>query len=109
MKKLLWLDDLRCPYENKESKVPKGDWQITWVKNHEQFVNYFLSGNSPDANSFDNDLGEPLEGYDCLHWLKNFLLDNGATFVPEIFVHSTNPAGVINITTLAGNMKKFIY
>ena len=60
MKKLLWLDDLRNPVD-----YVVGDYDISWVKNYEQFCTFINENGLPDIICFDHDLGEEKSGYDC--------------------------------------------
>ena len=54
MKRLLWLDDIRDPSSIK-------NYDVTWVKNYDEFVNYLINNDLPYAISFDHDLGKGTE------------------------------------------------
>lgn len=132
MKKLLWLDDFRNPYENVENKVPTGEWTIIWVKNYKEFITIIQLYGLPDAVSFDHDLADehytPQEywndyvaskqyqdevsknyqektGFDCAKWLVEYCMDNNCNF-PEWYIHSANPVGADNIRILIKNFHK---
>ena len=92
----IFLDDIRFP--------PDNSWTI--VRNYNEFVetiSYFIENNiNIDVISFDNDLGEELEGYDCAKWL----VENNIV-IPEIRIHSKNTVAVENIYYLMKNWQKF--
>jgi len=104
MKTLLWLDDLRNPYLNKQRRCPDG-YIVYWVTNYSEFIEWIEKFGLPDAISFDHDLGEVATGMDCAKWLVNYCLDNNRE-LPEFYVHSANPVGAENIKTLLENYKK---
>ena len=109
----LWLDDVR--------PAPDESWHI--VRNYKEFVSYIDNLGVPDLISFDHDLGlehyEALEndprrhllnegftektGYDCAKYLVRKQLE-----VKDFKVHSQNPIGQYNITSLL-NCWKFFY
>lgn len=119
MKNLLWLDDLRNPYINEENRLPKGDWNINWVRNFEEFRKWIKLYGIPDAISFDHDLApehytpsyfwdnyeeskkyqlwkaktyKEQTGEGCAAWLKDYCRTNDLD-LPKVFVHSANPVG----------------
>ena len=120
MKLLLWLDDLRNPYLDHENRVPRGDWNIVWVRSFVEFRAWIIKEGLPDAISFDHDLHpqhytpdffwndydmskkyqehaypryDVETGLHCAQWLvANRRLLSVDKF-PEIFVHSANPVG----------------
>ncbi|CAB4218894.1 hypothetical protein UFOVP1605_55 [uncultured Caudovirales phage] len=126
--KLLWLDDIRNPFEN--------DWLVfspieqpfecVWVKSYTDFVKWIKENGLPDAICFDHDLGmevaiearakgmskrksrqlkkEEKTGYDCAKWLVEFCLDNHLQ-IPKWNIQSANPVGKDNIN---GLLKSFI-
>ena len=137
MNNLLWLDDIRNPFINEEGKVPtdkNGEYyNINWVLDYEQFVQWINLFGLPDAISFDHDLadehytpeyfwnnyeeskkfqewrGESYQektGMDCAKWLVDYCTDNKKK-LPEIFVHSANPVGADNIKGLLDNFIKY--
>lgn len=80
--------------ENKNTLALKyyTDQSITWIhaKNFDDFVNLISTNNLPPyIISFDNDLGERLEGIDCAKWLSKWCIDNKQK-VPLFIVHSQN-------------------
>lgn len=123
MKKLLWLDDIRNPFEN--------DWlgfspieqpfEVSWVKSYQDFCEWIIKNGLPDAICFDHDLGmevaiearskgmskrksrqlkqQEKTGYDCAKWLVEYCLDNNFQ-VPKWNIQSANPVGKDNINGL---------
>lgn len=77
MKTLLWLDDVRDPFQNdwlNFSPIGK-NVDVTWVTNYQEFIDWIMINGLPDAVCFDHDLndGEIWKTYD----LDNrFLLSN---------------------------------
>lgn len=67
IKKLLWLDDFRKPDD-----YIKGDYIISWVKNHQEFCSFLNENGLPDIVCFDHALGEEKSGYDCAKFLVRF-------------------------------------
>lgn len=131
----LFLDDIRNPsdaysYTGFKPYVEE-HWKI--VRSYDQFVsfitrNYELHDAMPSIIGFDHDLAlehyAPKEhwddkydawaesqgfkektGMDCAKWLVEFCMDNNLK-LPDYFVHSMNPAGAKNITSLLENYKK---
>lgn len=131
MKKLLWLDDLRNPFE--------GDWlsyspiekpfDCIWVKSYNEFVDWINQNGLPEAICFDHDLGmevalearakgmskrksrllkkEEKTGYDCTKWLVEYCLDNKLK-LPLYSIQSANPVGKENINGLMLSFNKHI-
>jgi hypothetical protein len=131
MKKLLWLDDLRNPFE--------GDWlsyspiekpfDCIWVKSYNEFVDWINQNGLPEAICFDHDLGmevalearakgmskrksrllkkEEKTGYDCAKWLVEYCLDNKLK-LPLYNIQSANPVGKENINGLMLSFNKHI-
>ena len=59
MKKLLWLDDVRNPFENdwlNFSPIGK-NVEVHWVKSYDEFIKWITDNGVPDAVCFDHDLG----------------------------------------------------
>lgn len=57
MNKLLFLDDIRDPYDAQyKDFLPEGEWDIYWVKGYNEFVGWVTVNGLPDAISFDHDL-----------------------------------------------------
>lgn len=126
MRYLLWLDD-DTEYRNPESLCPNFGmmytWKecffskdvqelpILWAHNYKEFVliiieKHVTTGYMPVEISFDNDLGEKLEGYDCAKWLVDYCMVNGLT-LPNYTVHSANPVARENIISYLENFKKY--
>jgi hypothetical protein len=81
MKKLLWLDDIRCPFVgtwvDDFSPINTNNIVVEWVKSYSEFVNWINKNGLPDAICFDHDLGKlqdgtELNGYDCAKWLVEY-------------------------------------
>lgn len=132
MKKLLWLDDIRNPFLNYEKKVPQG-FEIHWVLNYDQFIEWIQLYGLPDLISFDHDLADEhytpeyfwtdyqeskkyqdwksasykeKTGKDCANWLVTYCLDNDLN-LPDFLIHSANPVGADNIRSLLDGFNKF--
>jgi hypothetical protein len=132
---LLWLDDLRDPYEKEWEKHirinignPK-NYNIIWVKNYYEFTNY-ISKNIPSAISFDHDLEEshytPEEywndyekskeyqekqnhkrtGRNCAVFLTLECLKKNVK-LPKTFIHSANPVGAYYIRKVIAEYLNF--
>ena len=136
MKNLLWLDDIRNPFIDEEKRVPIGNdkWNINWVLNYEQFVQWIEIYGLPDAISFDHDLADEhytpeyfwddyeeskkfqewrgktyqeKTGMDCAKWLVDFCMDNKVE-LPKFYVHSANPVGADRIREVFSDLKNQI-
>jgi hypothetical protein len=95
----IYIDDIRTP----KSK----DWVI--VRTFEEFVETVKQNGIPEEISFDHDLGwdtekncERKSGYDCAKWLIN-----NNIIIKKFSVHSANPVGAQNITSLLNNFLRF--
>ncbi|MCR5496024.1 MAG: hypothetical protein K6F15_10355 [Treponema sp.] len=97
MKKLLWLDDLRNPED-----YIKDDYDITWVKNYDEFVNLINEQGLPDVICFDHDLGEEKSGYDCAKFLIEYCQARNLD-IPQYDIQSSNIVGKDNIRNLLNN------
>jgi hypothetical protein len=133
MKRLLWLDDIRNPNDKiwmdwiTNKGINPTEFQITWVKNFDDFISFIKFNGLPDLIFFDHDLGEDVavelvksgvnkkkarmikreakSGFDCAKWLVEYCLDNKIA-VPEFDIQSANPVGAENIRTLLNNYNK---
>ena len=119
----LFLDDFRMPKDAFEyMKLPiyiSVEWIV--VRNYYAFIALIEGKGIPDIISFDHDLadehydpkiveGEPYEkiyemfdektGYHCAKWLIEYCIDNNEKLPAEIYIHSMNPAGSMNIKSL---------
>ena len=129
MSRLLWLDDVRDPFEN------DGEWlvfapikaeEVIWVKTYEEFVGWITVNGLPDGIAFDHDLADEhlvhnnmwidyyenggiefkeKTGMDCAKWLVEHCLDKGLD-LPKFSSQSANPPGRENILTLLNNFLK---
>lgn len=116
MKRILWLDDIRCPYVfnwntliwNSIGKF-LADTTIMWVRSYNEFVdNIEKCEELPIAIFFDHDLGEPKSGMDCMKWLVNYMQDNNID--PNnvgVYFQSQNPVGRENMASLFSNYVRF--
>jgi hypothetical protein len=110
MKKLLWLDDYRNPFDIETDWMifsPIGrDVEIHWVKNYQEFIDWITENDLPDGVCFDHDLGEEKTGYDCTKWLVDFCLDRNIQ-LPPYNIQSGNTCGKENINGLLKNYIMF--
>lgn len=102
-RKLLWLDDLRDPFDLKmdwlkHSPIGK-EAEVIWVKTAAEFRSWILENGLPEAICFDHDLGEDTSGYDCAKWLVEYCLDHQQD-LPLWNCQSANPVGKENINKL---------
>lgn len=123
MKRLLWLDDYRDPFDKEVDWLvfsPIGrDVEIHWVKSYQDFVRWVTENGLPDGICFDHDLGftneyyiennlpSPLiekTGYDCAKWLVDYCINNKFE-LPLYNIQSANPIGKENIDKLLTNFK----
>jgi hypothetical protein len=125
-KTLLWLDDLRNPTDNiwnnwiARQGVNPTDYDITWVKNYDDFTDWIVNNGLPDVVCFDHDLGqdiaieryttggmtktqakklkklETMSGFDATKWMVNYCMDNDLR-LPDWYIQSANPVGAENI------------
>ena len=109
---LIWLDDMRNPFENdwmKYSPINK-PYEVIWLKSYNEFTNWILENDLPPAICFDNDLGidetGEKNGYDCAKWLVEYCLDNNKQ-LPLWNIQSANPVGRDNIDGVLKGYKKY--
>lgn len=102
----LWLDDTRDPLYTLNSQ----EWTI--ARTYQEAVDLVKKLGFPRYVSFDHDLGivDGVEenGADFAHWLVEYDLDHNT--MPKdftFFVHSANPQGSINISSLLNNYLRF--
>lgn len=108
MKKLLWLDDIRNPLEDGWlvfSPIEQ-PFEVIWVKNHQDFIDWINVYGLPDAICFDHDLGEDKTGFDCTKFLVDYCIDNDKD-LPLYNIQSANPVGKDNIDGLLKNFIRF--
>ena len=132
-KNLLWLDDLRNPFEGKwiEEFAPEylNSGSIIWVLNYEEFIEWIRKNGLPQKICFDHDLGEDVaiklvskgvnkkkarevkklakSGYDCAKWLVDYCIDHDLQ-IPDWDIQSANPVGKENINGLLINAKNHL-
>lgn len=109
--KYLFLDDERNPSDIFWNGILYN--QLNWdiVRNYKEFKDYVIENGIPDILSFDNDLAEEKEGYDCAKWLcETYCVDN-KTNIKEFLVHSKNNVMnakiTIYLTWFKTNFNKF--
>ena len=129
---LLWLDDIRDPFTDNwiRDYAPRfidRSSDIVWVKSYDEFTKWIKANGMPEMISFDHDLGEDvarakvvkglskrqarmqkretLSGFDCTKWLVDYCLDNDIKLT-RWAVHSANPVGAKNISSLLINLEK---
>ena len=123
MKTILWLDDVRDPFQNdwlNFSPIGK-NVGVVWVTTYQEFIYWIMHYGLPDAICFDHDLQafkssypemvEDIEcnektGYDCAKWLVEYCINNNKP-LPEYAIQSANPVGRENINSLLMNFNKF--
>jgi len=129
--RLLWLDDLRNPFEGSwvEDYSPlKCAHEVIWVKDYQQFIDWITLNGLPTAICFDNDIASYVAlaarekgmskrasrklkqfektGYDAAKWLVDYCIDNNLK-LPLFNIQSANPAGKENIQKLLDNFIKY--
>ena len=107
---VLFLDDIRYPnsFINPDktpsdyllsiaSNIRKDDIiSLFIIRTYDEFVLYISLVGLPDFISFDHDLGDDHDGYDCAKWLVEYCMNNDCD-IPNYIVHSMNPVGKENI------------
>lgn len=98
--RVLWLDDVRDPFDPKLDWVKKvthleGTIQITWAKNVAEFKKC-VEQEMPNIICFDHDLGDEESGMDAAKWLVEYCLNNDIE-IPVVYSQSSNPVGRENI------------
>jgi hypothetical protein len=94
----LFLDDLRDPSEY-------GIHNVTWVKTYDEAVEQLKTGRV-EWVSFDNDLGEGLEGYDVAKYIEENVFSKKIP-CPLWQIHSANPEGRRKITMAMKKAEEF--
>lgn len=127
MKTLLWLDDIRNPFDKDFASYValynpflNEKHKIIWVLSYEAFERYIAEHGLPDAISFDHDLADehyrqdvsPEEykektGLDCVKWLVKYCLTTGQQ-LPKCIYHTANPDGKANMYGYIENAKKHL-
>lgn len=110
MKTLLWLDDVRDPYDKTVDWLvfsPIGrDVKVIWLYDYQDFVEELLENGLPDGICFDHDLGDcSYSGFDCAKFLVKYHQKYGGNF-PKYALQSANPVGRENIDLYLKNYLK---
>lgn len=133
MKTLLWLDDIRNPFDKDFTPYValynpflNEPHQIRWAKNYAEFTQAIVIGGLPDAISFDHDLAtehydesnnpndyKEETGLDCVKFLCDILdynnKNHGGNYkLPICIFHTANLAGKVNMETYINNAKKHL-
>ena len=132
MKKLIWLDDTRNPFDNNGSWLVfspiEQPYCVVWCKKYDDFLEEIVYNGMPDAICFDHDLGmeivlearsfgmskrksrelkkEAKSGYDCAKWLVDYCMEKSLN-LPKWNIQSQNPVGAENIRGILLNFEKF--
>jgi hypothetical protein len=120
--KLLWLDDIRDPQDNiwwnwiaKEGINPL-KFEIFWIKDYHQFVDWINENGIPDVICFDHDLSDihcnkstykEKTGFTCAQFLVDYCIENELK-IPQYKIQSANPVGAQNIAGLLENAIKHL-
>ncbi len=119
VKKYLFLDDIRHPYDvfiyTKETIYIQQKWLI--VKSHDEFIRWITKNGLPYFISFDHDLESSHyislkdydiniknTGFDSAKWLVQYCVQNNLK-CPEYFCHSKNIEGKERINLLLNKFK----
>lgn len=131
MSTLLWLDDVRDPFDKKInwlvfSPIPTDELtEVVWVKSYGKFIEFITDNGVPDAICFDHDLADchyaiaqdweayynkekdfkEYTGYDCAKWLIDYCMKYKCP-LPKWNSQSANPIGKDNINGLLNNYLK---
>ena len=127
MKTLLWLDDVRNPFDKDFTPYValynpflNQEHKIVWVKDAFEFCDYIKTNGLPDAISFDHDLApehydsfiDPMDykeptGYDCckalVMWCETY-----KEKLPLCIYHTAKTSGKINMESYIENAKKHL-
>jgi hypothetical protein len=109
MKTLLWLDDIRNPFENSWlvfSPIEQ-PFDVIWVKSYNEFTKWIKKNGLPTAICFDHDLGNTATGYDAALFLT-YYCQASREKLPLYNIQSANPVGKENIRSLLENYKKHV-
>ena len=125
----LFLDDFRNPEDCVTYMQTAIYTNLEWiiVRNYYAFITIIQNKGIPNIISFDHDLADQhydkeiikgqsydeiydlfdeKTGYHCALWLINYCIDNEEEIPNEIFIHSMNPAGSMNIKSLFDSYNK---
>jgi len=101
----LWLDDVRDPQDPNIQEKFGAEGNEIWVKTMPEAISYLNQGNVSFI-SFDNDLGEELEGYHLANWIEEKDFD-GTLYPLGWNVHSRNPVGSSKIVNAMTSAEEF--
>lgn len=88
----LWLDDL---FDQTVSAVNPNDEDWIWAKNHAGFKNLIEEFQDKiTLISYDNDLGEEIEGRHCFYIMEEMLSEGKLKNLKDIIIHSDNTGAV---------------
>lgn len=112
MKKVLWLDDTRNPFEPKWDKYiserVSGSLLVEWVKSYREFVREITTDSLPDYIFFDHDLGIGKSGMDCMKFLVSYIQDNELDpYTVAVLFQTSNPVGRENMESLFNSYKDY--
>ncbi len=97
----MFIDDERNPKrENFDVVVRSADEAIRWMEKN----------GCPNYISFDHDLGDGKDAISIVHWMIEKDIDEKGNFIPKDFsfnVHSANPIGARNISSLLNKYLEF--
>lgn len=86
-----------------------------YVRNYNEFVKYIQENGIPDVVSFDHDLGhehygvqdnisydklKEKTGWHCAKYMLDYCIDNNVDIPKEIYIHTMNIVGALNIKSL---------
>lgn len=115
---LLWLDDVRDPFDTKSNWIRKTtlynvdptDIEIVWVKDYRQFESFIRSATTnnqwPTIICFDHDLGDGPDGMECVKLLIDICQDTGLP-LPTYFSQSSNYPGRVRMISLLEQFQKY--
>jgi hypothetical protein len=106
----LFLDDTRDSHmvciSTEESFYDELEWEV--VRNYHQFIEIIMERGLPETISFDHDLGEIETGMDCAKWLILHCISKKKELPANIFIHSMNTTGSLNMQSLFNTYFKSI-
>lgn len=89
----LFIDDLRFPPDDGQ------DWKL--ARTNDEAIAFVEAMGMPKHIAFDHDLGGDEKAMTFVHWLERYIERNKVDLSNFTFsVHSDNPWGVTNITSL---------
>lgn len=99
----LFLDDERSIESVTWVTLPSGPWII--ARSYDEFLITVEAYGLPGFVSFDHDLGDGKTGRDCAYWLVDRCITTDE-LIPDYAVHSMNPVGAENITSIMENGRR---